>query len=417
MNNTSPPLRIAYLTGTYPRATDTFIRIEVEQLRRLGFDVATFSVRRPPADHMVSEELRRESDQTVYLLAAGMVRLVWSTIVTAVRSPRKMFAMVCLMARTGTPGISGRLRQVAYLFEAALLAQQLKRRGVCHLHNHLGANSAHVAMLASGLSGIPYSLTIHGPHIFFAIHQWALGEKIARAAFTACIGNFCRSQCMVVAPPEAWDRLKIVRCCVYPEFLERAPAPVPAEPRLLCVGRLSAEKGQLVMIEAARRLAEENLDFEITMIGDGELRASLERMISRYGLGQHVRLVGWQKSPQVREHLSRSRALVVPSFAEGLPVVIMEALAMGRPVISTCIADISELVESGHNGWLIRPGSVAALTDAMRQVLKSSPDQLAAMGRAGAERVAKQHNATNEVGRLATLIRNAVEGVTASDVA
>ena len=184
--------------------------------------------------------------------------------------------MMRLAARTGNPGITGRMKQVAYLFEAALLAQQLQQRGVRHLHNHIGANSAHVAMLASGLSGIPYSLTIHGPHVFFALHQLALGEKIARAAFTACIGNFCRSQCEIVAPPEAWDRLKIVRCCVYPEFLQDEPTPVPADPKLVCVGRLAPEKGQLVMIEAARRLAEEHLEFEITLIGEGELKTTLQ---------------------------------------------------------------------------------------------------------------------------------------------
>ena len=417
MTTSSPPLRIAYLTGVYPRATDTFIRVEVEQLRRLGFDVATFSVRRPPTDHLVSDELRRETDRTGYLLAAGPVKLAWATIAMAVQSPRRMFSTMRLMARTGMPGFSARLKQAAYLFEASVLARQLKRRGVRHLHNHLGANSAHVAMLASGLSGIPYSLTIHGPHIFFAIHQWALGEKIARAAFTACIGNFCRSQCMIVAPPETWDRLKIVRCCVYPEFLEQEPQPVPDEPRLVCVGRLSAEKGQLILIEAARRLADENLAFEITMIGDGELRTCLEQRIRQYGLDRHIRLVGWQESSKVREHLSRSRALIVSSFAEGLPVVIMESLAMGRPVISTTVADIPELVEPGRNGWLIRPGSVAALTDAMREVLKSSPKQLEKMGRAGTERVAQQHNAALEVDQLATLIRNAVERVAAIEAA
>ena len=400
-------LSIAYLTSVYPRATDTFIRSEVEQLRKMDIDVQPFAIRRPGADQMISDQVRREAQRTIYLLSGSVRKLLWGMLVTALCSPRRTVAAVALLARTGAPGVKARARQLAYLLEACLLVRHLRRLGISHVHNHIGENSAHVAMLASVFGDVRYSLAIHGPNIFFAPHAWALGEKVARSSFTACISEFCKSQCMIFAPYVTWDRLKIVRCGVGPDYLDVPVTAMPTRPRFVCVGRLCPEKGQLVLLEAARRLAEENVDFEVVLVGDGQLRRQIEWWITRHDLTGRVQITGWMNSEQVRRQIISSRALVSASFAEGLPVVIMEAMATHRPVIATRIGGISELVEPGKTGWLVHAGSVDDLVAAMKQALLAPVDELAAMGEAGARKVAQQHNAALEAAKLARLFRAA----------
>ena len=184
-------------------------------------------------------------------------------------------------------------------------------------------------------------------------------------------------------------------------FLGQPFTPPPTVPRLVSIGRLSEQKGQLVLVEAADLLRHSVASFEIVLIGDGPMREQLQKAITDRGLESHVRLIGWMDSAGVREQLLLSRALVMPSFAEGLPVVIMEALALGRPVLSTSIAGIPELVKDGVNGWLVPAGSAEALGEGMRRVLDATPGQLAAMGQSGIEAVSREHNAATEAAKLA----------------
>ncbi len=397
---------LAYLTSQYARASDTFVRREVRLLRQRGHSVHTFSIRRP--DGAVDQEITTEQANTLYLVEAGAPRLMLAGLRTLCTQPRRFLLAAALNWRSGMPGVRQRLWQVMYLMEACLLAAELRRRGVQHLHNHIAENSATVAMLASILSGVPYSMTVHGPGIFFHARQWALDQKIARSAFTACISDFCRSQCMIFAPPDCWDRLHIVRCGVGERFLKDDPPPVPDVARFVCVGRLCAEKGQAMLVEAIARLRDDGFAAELVLVGDGELRPMLERRIAALKLTGRVTITGWADSDAVRRRLVDARAMVMASFAEGLPVVIMEALALGRPVIATQIAAIPELVRPGETGWLAPAGNIDALTQAMRQALTAPVAELAAMGRCGRQLVAQRHDAQTECGRLEALIEQSV---------
>jgi histidinol-phosphate phosphatase family protein len=399
------PLTIAYLTSLYARASDTFIRGEVAQLRALGHTVHTFSVRRCDPSELVDDDIRREHDSTEYLREAGLPRMGLALARRLVRSPRRVLAALGLAARTGTPGLKGRLWPLAYLFQAAYLAERLEARGVGHLHNHIGENSASVAMLASALSGVPFSLTVHGPGEFDRPTLLALGEKVRRAAFTAAVSEYGRSQLYRWSDPSDWPRVHVVRCGLDGRFLGQDPVPVPEARRLVCVGRLAEQKGQLLLVEAAGRLAAEGLDFELVLVGDGPLRAAIEGRVRDLGLGDRVRLAGWLSAEGVRGELLRSRALVLPSFAEGLPVVLMEALALGRPAVSTYVAGIPELVEPGVSGWLVPAGAVGPLAVAMREALTAPAAELSRMGRAGASRAAERHDLRREVARLDALFR------------
>lgn len=392
---------LAYLIGQYPNAGSTFIAVEVQQLRRLGFDVSTFSVRRPAHDQLVSDSLRDEYARTQFLFDGPKLRLVGALLWALTTRPGRLPGVITRIWKTAPPGVRARVKGIAYLLEACLLAQEVTRRGIRHIHNHLGEASATVALAAAWLAGVSYSLTEHGSGIFFHPHGWGLGRKIDGASFTACISDFCRSQCMLFAPREAWSRIHLVHACVMPEFLTGEATPPPAEPRLLFVGRLSAAKGLPLLIEAVRRVAARGTKIELTLIGDGPLRAEAERELA--SLGDGLRVLGWCGSDVVREEVLRARALVLPSLTEGLPVVIMEALALHRPVIAPQIAGIPELVADGVDGWLVPPGSVEALEGSIRALLATPAAELARLGAAGAARVRASHDASHEIEKLAAL--------------
>lgn len=399
---------IAYLTNEYGRASDTFIRGEVEQLRALGHEVHTFSPRRPPADEVVGAEVRQAQATTEYLLDPktfyrNVAKMFAAAAGLTIRSPSRMLSTLRLALKTCTPGVRAHVWQAAYLLEAALLSRRLERKGVQLLHNHMGTASAYVAMLASRLTGIPYSLTIHGSHIFFEPRRWALGDKIIGSAFTACISDFGRSQCMIFTHHEHWNRLHVVRCGLDERFLDSPEVPLPAQNRLVTVGRLTEEKGHPLLLESIAALSAAGHDLSLRIIGDGPMRGALESMIERLQLGDRVTITGWKTSDEVRQELLASRGFILPSYAEGIPVVLMEALILGRPVVCTRVGGIPELVEDGGSGWLVAPGSADALTAAILRLLETPADELVRMGRRGAERVREMHDGRREAAKLARL--------------
>lgn len=397
------PIRIAYLTGEYPRATDTFIQREVAELRKQGFEVETTSIRRTGVEHLVGPEQKEEAARTFYVLrAAASPMTSLRAHLRALRKPGAYFRALRLAWQTSPGGIRATLYQLFYFAEAVVLAAHLQNKGVRHLHNHIAKASCTVAMLCHEISGIPYSFTLHGPDIFFEPIRWRLDEKIARAAFTACISDFCRSQGMAFAHRDHWDRMHIVHCGVEPG--RYAEAGDRAGNRLLFVGRLAAVKGLPVLFEALKAVIARRPDTYLTLIGDGPDRAMLETEARAMGLSDHVTFAGYKSQSEVAEVLQQVDALVLPSFAEGVPVVLMEAMAAGLPVVATQIAGIPELVEQGESGILVPPGDEKALEAAILRVL-SHPVKAADMGARGRAKVARDFNIESEAGWLGQLVR------------
>jgi glycosyltransferase involved in cell wall biosynthesis len=287
-----------------------------------------------------------------------------------------------------------------YLLEACVILDWLKAEDVKHLHAHFGTNSAEVAMLVHALGGPPFSFTAHGPEEFDKARFIGLPQKIERAKFVVAVSSFGRSQLYRYTPYEMWNKIKVVHCGLEQAFYEGAPTTADLSDRLVCVGRLCEQKGQSLLIEAASLLAK-RANFELVLAGDGEMRAEIEALIGRYGLEKIVRITGWISSDQVREEILAARALVLPSFAEGLPVVLMEAMALRRPVISTFIAGIPELVLPGEHGWLVPAGDVQALVAAMDACLGANRDVISAMGARARTRVLDRHDAGKEAAKLA----------------
>jgi colanic acid/amylovoran biosynthesis glycosyltransferase len=409
-------LKIAYLINQYPKVSHSFIRREILALEASGMTVLRFAVR-SCADELVDEADQQELQKTRFLLEGGArssrypqgVALAKALITGLLRSPTRFWQALSLTMNIGWRSESGLLTHFAYLAEACVLLNWLTEAQVTHLHAHFGTNPATVALLCRVLGGPPYSFTVHGPEEFDKVEAIALPQKIERSAFVIAISSFGRSQLYRWSRQDQWSKIRVVHCGVDANFLAAPPTPIPDRPRFVCVGRLSEQKGQLLLIEAAKRLAQEGLAFELVLVGDGELRSPIEALIDRYDLHSHIKITGWASTAEVREHILSSRVMVLPSFAEGLPVVIMEALALRRPVISTYIAGIPELVEDQTCGWLITPGSVEALVTAMRSALLTSPEQLAHLGQRGYDRVALHHNIELEAAKLALIFRMSAE--------
>jgi colanic acid/amylovoran biosynthesis glycosyltransferase len=401
-------LHVAYFTNQYPKVSHTFIRREIAALERRGVTVSRFALRGWDAVVAGAED-ESERKRTAYVLRRGLLPLLVAAARRLLLSPAKGFAafgQALAMARRSDRSWPFHL---VYFAEACLLADWLKACGAEFVHVHFGTNAAEVAMLARTLGAPPFSFTAHGPEEFDKPEALGLARKIGSAAFVVAISSFGRSQLSRWVPSTTWPAIQVVHCGLESDFFVPTGTLAPSRTNhLICVGRLCEQKGQLLLVEAAARLLVEGVEFQLVLAGDGEMRAEIEQSIARHGLGERIRITGWISSDQVRAELMNARALVLPSFAEGLPVVIMEAMAIGRPVISTWIAGIPELVRDGVDGWLVPAGDVDAVAGAMRSCLAASEEALAAMGRAARERVAARHHVDVEAAKLEALFGNAI---------
>jgi glycosyltransferase involved in cell wall biosynthesis len=295
------------------------------------------------------------------------------------------------------------MRHWIYFAEACLLRKRLKQLGVEHLHVHFATNPAVVACLCKILGGPDFSITIHGPEEWDRPEALSLKEKYESAKFVVAVSDFGRCQVYRWCSLGHWPKVHVVRCGVDEAYLDAEPTPVPETRKLVMVAGLTEQKGHLLLVQALREVARAGHDFEMFFVGDGHLREAIEREIKKHRLDGKVQLLGWQTNAQVREHLKSSRALIMPSFAENLPVAMMEALAMGRPVLGTYIAGVPELVENGVTGWLVPAGNAAGIATAITRILSATTDELSAMGRAGADRVRIMHDVRKEAAKLLDL--------------
>ncbi|MBB3273501.1 MULTISPECIES: glycosyltransferase [Pseudomonas] len=397
-------MRIAYFINQYPKVSHSFIRREILALERQGVEVQRIALRGWDAELQDAEDTA-ERDKTRYVLRAGVKGLLRPTLQVLRAQPGRFFQALWLAMRLGLRADRAWPYHLVYLAEACLVLQWLQASEAKHVHAHFGTNSTEVVMLTNQLGGPAYSFTVHGPEEFDKPQFLHMGEKVRRAAFVAAVSSYGRSQLFRWVAHEHWPKVKVVHCGLERGFHEVAPVDVPSVARFVCVGRLCEQKGQLLLLEAARQLAAQSIDFELVLAGDGEMRQQIEALIARHGLQQHVRITGWISSAQVREEILAARALVLPSFAEGLPVVIMEAMALRRPVLTTYVAGIPELVRPGENGWLFPAGAVDELAEAMADCLCQPADVLQRMGEAAYQRVLQRHDIDTEAARLAAYFK------------
>jgi colanic acid/amylovoran biosynthesis glycosyltransferase len=393
-------LKIAYFINQYPKVTHTFIRREIQALERLGFEVQRLALR-GWSEALPDPQDVEERARTRYVLRHGFAGLMLPTLRVGLSSPLKLLRALQLALRLSRRGDHRLHYHLIRVAEACAIVPLMRADGAVRLHAHFGTNSAEVALYARCLGGPPYSLTIHGPEEFES--PMGLAEKVHAAAFVAAISSYGRAQLYLRCDTRDWAKIQVVHCGVEPAFQQTTAVAPPESPRLVCVGRLCEAKGQLLLVEAAAQLRERGVACELVLAGDGPLRAELDAAIAHHGLSDAVRITGWIRSEAVRDEILAARALVLPSFAEGLPVVIMEAMALHRPVLSTFVAGIPELVRHGENGWLFPAGSVHELAAAMQDCLARPPAEIRRMGEAAFARVTERHSIDVEAAKLAAL--------------
>ena len=371
-----------------------------------GLTVLRYSIRPAPSNLPDAHDVA-ERDVTHFVLGEGVGRLLSALLSEIALNPSGFVRAAGRAWRMARSSWGGAWRQLAYLAEAAWLVRDWRRRGVVHVHAHFGTNPAAVARLASAWGGPRYSFTVHGPDEFDSPVGGDLGGKIADAAFVAGISSYGRSQLMRWSDPNDWQKIAVVRCGVDAMFLSDEAGAPPDNASFCCVARLSAQKGLHILIDAVALLAPERPDLRVVIVGDGPLRSSLEAQAKLSGVVGNIRFAGSASGTTVRQHILDSRAFVLPSFAEGLPVVLMEALALRRPAVTTWVAGIPELVDR-EVGWLAPAGDASALAQAMRAALATPVEVLARMGNAGRERVAALHDSVVNGQAMARLICDSV---------
>lgn len=378
---------IGYLASEYPSISHTFIRREVTALRERGLEIRTFSVRRPPRNAPLGEVDRREEAQTWYLQPprfASTVAAHWRELLSG---PRRYARALGIALRNRPPGARAALWSVFYFAEGAILADSLRRAGVRHLHVHFANAAADVARVACFLCGIPWSLMLHGTADYEYPAVLTLADKLRAARFTVCASYFVRAQALRTIPPELWDRVTVVRCGVN---VARPPARSSGGPlRVVCVGRLSPEKGHHGLLRALARLRATVPALRVSFVGDGPMRAELEAQARELGLADSVEFLGARSERDVMQILASADLFALASLMEGLPVVLMEAMSLGLPVVAPRVAGVPELVNDEREGLLFHPSDWDGLGAQLRRLLTDA-DLRARLGAAGRARVAQE---------------------------
>ena len=394
--------RVAYLVNQYPKVSHTFIRREILALEAQGVRVDRYALRGWQDNSLVDAEDLSELEKTRFVQKGGMGGLLRETLGLALRRPGPFLKALRTALAMSRKAVRPWPYHLVYLAQACRLQRWIDDSGATHLHAHFGTNPAEIALLVKTLGGPDYSFTIHGQDEIEGAKRLHFPEKVGAAKAVVAISAYCRSQILREIPHQDWNRLTIVHCGLDDSYFDDAVAPPENTARLLSVGRLSPEKGHLVLLDAFAELRATHPRARLVCAGDGPMRGEITARIAALGLDDAVEITGWVDAARIRGELDRATALVQPSFIEGLPVVIMEAMARRRPVISTYVAGIPELV-TPDTGWLVPAGETGALAAAMRDCLDASPERRREMGLAGQARARDRHSAAREAEKLAHL--------------
>lgn len=396
-------MRIGYLINTYPRPSHSFIRREIAALERNGVFVHRFAMR-GQAEALTDPADLAEHAATERILEAGAPQLLGSVLKQAAANPRAFISALRQARTRASAGESSLLRQLIYLAEGARVAARARALRLDHIHAHFGTNSTRVAAYAQLFGGPGFSFTVHGPEEFDDPAGLDLGGKIAASRFCVAISSFGRSQLYRWADPSDWTKVKVIHCGIdMSNWTAIKFMPVKDQTHLVAVGRFAEQKGFGLLIGAFAEAWKQNPALRLSLVGNGDLRSQIEARIAAEGMQKAVTLLGWQDESGVRAAMNSAHALVVPSFAEGLPVVIMEAMASARPCIATYIAGIPELLRPGVDGWVVPAGDSAALASAMLEVAATDAETLQRMGLGARERVMARHDIDDSARQLMAL--------------
>ena len=406
---------IAYLISYYPKLSHTFIRREVEAMREQGFDVQTYSVRASPPEEIISAADEREMASTTYLLDGNLAGIAAAHLRMLVSAPKAYLRTLRSSLRTGHTSLRAKVWQLFYFVEAVRLVTLLRRDGLRHIHVHFANNAADVARTAVVLGKAlepdetwQWTMSMHGSTEFLNTTLFDLGPKAESASLVACISDYTRSQMMTLTAPVHWPKLHVVHMGVDVDQTVQPRTPRPGQPlRLLFVGRIIPEKGVPLLMDALQELNIQGYELETVIVGDGPLRPGIEATLSARGLTDRVRFIGAIGQDHLHEWYEWADVFCLPSFTEGLPVVLMEALLFRLAVVTTTVAGIPELVRHGETGLLTTPGRLDSLVEALVEVA-TDPERRRALGEAGRAEVLANFDAAQNAIALGQLFRDHV---------
>jgi colanic acid/amylovoran biosynthesis glycosyltransferase len=411
-------VKLGYLCGQYPAVSHTFILREVEALRRHGIEIHTFSVRRASANHLLADADCVAFQTTSTILPPRWRRLLGAHLRAAATAHVAYLRTLALALRLSPPGLRGRLWQLFYFVESVVLWDECRRRGIRHIHVHFANVAADVALLATELGSATvcdqqasWSFTMHGPTEFYDVSRFRLSAKVQHARFVVCISDYARSQLMSLCDPTVWNKLHVIHCGVpLDQFTNLQMHESKDAPTVVCVGRMVPEKGQTVLLEAVALLARRNIRIQLKLAGEGRSRAPLERLAEDLGLASQVTFVGAIGQEAIHALYAEAAIFCLPSFAEGVPCVLMEAMAMQVPVVSTLITGVPELIDDGRTGLLVTPGRADQLADALERLL-SDPALCREMTSAARDKVTREFNTEISAEQLYELFVRQLEPV------
>lgn len=406
-------MRVAYLTGRYPAVSHTFILREVQALRRRGVSVETLSIWRTADEDLLSDADRSERDATYSVLPVKPLRFLRAHRRALADSPRGYLSTFMESLRLSPPGLRAKLWHAFYFAEAMVLWERCRDLGIEHLHAHFTGNASMAALLIAQLERrrrpLSWSMTVHGPIEFYAVDTSRLEAKVKRADLVMCISDFARSQVMANVDSDQWKKTRIVHCGIEPGSFSppRSRDRDGASLRVLTVGRLVPFKAQAVLLEALGELTRRGVKLSATVVGEGPTRPTLEATAEELGIAESVTFAGAVGQHEIHRYYSEADVFCLPSFAEGLPVVLMEAMAMNLPVVATRIMGVAELVEDGVTGFLVPPGRSELLADAIER-MAGDQGLRERMGQAGRDRVLADFDVDGAAERLERLFAETV---------
>jgi colanic acid/amylovoran biosynthesis glycosyltransferase len=399
-------LRIAYLCSLYPAISHTFIMREVDALRSLGAEIDTFSIHRAGPEHINGDADHAAAASTFSILPPKPGELLGAHARAAILHPLAYIRTLAKSLRLGRSGLVGRIWQLFYFAEAIVLWEQCDEKRIRHIHAHLANVAADVALLAAAFGSAAdrehpwsWSFTMHGPTELFAVEEFRLAKKVRHASFVVCISDFTRSQLMMLCDTADREKLHVVHCGIPLERFTPHVQLAEQESMLLYVGRLVPEKGQAVLLEALSLVRRRGTLLGATLVGEGPQRSGLEALAEQLGVRADTHFAGALGQEEILALYERATVFCLPSFAEGVPCVLMEAMAMEIPVVSTFVAGIPELIENEHTGLLVAPGRADLLADAIERLITDS-ELRRRLGTRGAEKVAAEFSSEGTAEQL-----------------
>lgn len=404
-------MQIAYLMTHYPRVALTFITGEIDAMERMGQPVLPIALNVPEGSDLASPDASERHSKTAYLKASRL-RLAISVIGLALTHPIVMISVLVGAVRSARLDLNLIIRRIAHFCYAAETARLCRANSIRHIHAHFGQTPATIAWLASQILNrthkhkTSWSFTIHGFQDFVDDAVARLDLKAASAAFIVCISDYTKSQLCRVTDPQYWDRYHVVRCGIdLGAFPKRSTNPARDVARIVSVARLSPEKGHLILLQALKILKDKGVEAELQIIGAGPFEKEIRAEGQRLGLDDWLVYSGELLPTEVARELASADIFCLPSFSEGLPVSVMEAMAIGVPVVSTWISGIPELAINEHTALTVPASNAADLADALAKVVvdKDLRHTLAVNARAAVEQM---HDITRNSNRLLALFQS-----------